>query len=287
MSRKRCSGCRRKGTEALGDKALSDPGQPAREPAPAKINLALHVRGRMADGYHALDTLFAFTDFGDTVTASPAPDWRLTLSGPMAADLDTTDDNLVLRAARLFADATGSRPWHLALEKRLPVASGIGGGSADAAATLRLLNRLAGRPLAPDALLALAATLGADVPACLAARSMYGAGRGADLRPGPNLAGTPILLVNPRVAVPTAAVFRRWDGVDRGPLRDWKTGRNDLTAAATALAPEIGTVLAWLCRQPGVTLARMSGSGATCFALYEGLAPIVPAAWWSVATTLR
>lgn len=257
------------------------------EAAPAKVNLALHVRARLPDGYHALETLFAFTRFGDTLAAEPAADWGLEVAGDTAADAGPEADNLVLRAARAFAAATGSPArFRFRLEKRIPVAAGLGGGSADAAATLRLLDRATGTGLGRDGLLALAAGLGADVPACLASETARGEGRGERLRRAPSRAGTPILLVNPRVAVPTGPVFRAWDGIDRGPLGDDPAaGRNDLEAPAIALQPVIADVLAWLRSLPGASLVRMSGSGATCFALGVRSAR-VPEGWWSAATEL-
>ncbi len=262
----------------------------ASESAPAKINLALHVRSRLPDGYHALETLFAFTRFGDELSATPSADWSLAVSGPMAPEAGPMADNLVMRAAAAFERATASPGrYTLRLEKRIPVAAGLGGGSADAAASLRLLNRLAGFPLSTPELERLGATLGADVPACVRGRTVLGFGRGDELEPGPGLTGLPVLLVNPRVPVPTAPVFRAWDGVDRGSLGpDWRAARNDLEAPAVALQPVIADVLAWLRALPGVSLARMSGSGATCFALFEGgMPPVdVPAGWWAEATEL-
>lgn len=257
------------------------------EAAPAKVNLALHVRARLPDGYHALETLFAFTRFGDTLAAKPAEDWGLDMDGATAGDAGPAADNLVLRAARAFAAATGSRArFRFRLTKRIPVAAGLGGGSADAAATLRLLDRATGEGLGHAGLLPIAAGLGADVPACLASVTARGEGRGERLAPAPSAAGTPILLVNPRVPVPTGPVFRAWDGVDRGPLgADPEAGRNDLEAPAITLQPVIADVLAWLRTLPGARLVRMSGSGATCFALGVREAP-VPRGWWGVATEL-
>ncbi len=257
------------------------------EAAPAKVNLALHVRGRLADGYHALETLFAFTRFGDTLTAEPAADWGLRVEGEMAGLAGPEEENLVLRAARAFADATGTRRrFRFHLVKRVPVAAGLGGGSADAAAALRLLDRACGTGLGPAGLLPLAAMLGADVPACLLSVTARGEGRGERLTRAPSMTGMPILLVNPRVPVPTGPVFRAWDGIDRGPLGDDPlAGRNDLEAPAIALQPVIAEVLAWLRTLPGARLVRMSGSGATCFALGVTAAR-VPAGWWSVATEL-
>lgn len=260
------------------------------EDAPAKINLALHVRRRRADGYHDLETLFAFTRFGDRLEAVPADDWSLALSGPMAGASGPLEDNLVLRAAQAFAAETGdARRYALKLEKRIPVAAGLGGGSADAGAALRLLNRLAGFPLQEPALESIGAGLGADVPACVRSRTARGTGAGEHLETAAPLTGLGVLLVNPQVPVPTGPVFKAWDGVDRGPLgEDWRTARNDLEAPALTIQPVIAEVLAWLHGLPGATMVRMSGSGATCFALFEGPAPQVatPQGWWSAATEL-
>jgi 4-diphosphocytidyl-2-C-methyl-D-erythritol kinase len=226
--------------------------------------------------------------------AFEAADWSLEVAGPTAAAAGPLEDNLVLRAARAFAEATGSSArYALRLEKHIPVAAGLGGGSADAGAALRLLNRLAGAPLGNAALEGLGAALGADVPACVRSRTAIGSGVGEALAPGPEVAGLGVLLVNPRVPVPTGPVFRAWDGVDRGPLgADWRAARNDLEAPAIGLQPVIGEVLGWLRSLPGVTLARMSGSGATCFALFEGAAPAEGAelaaaqGWWAEPTRL-
>lgn len=256
-----------------------------RETAYAKLNLALHVRGREADGYHRIETLFAFCEDGDVLTAEPADELSLRVTGPFAVALEGDADNLVLRAAR----ALGISDSALILDKRLPVASGIGGGSADAAATLRLLGE--GRA----DLMQIAAGLGADVPACLLSRTARGEGRGDRLASveAPELAGMPVLLVNPRIALSTAAVFAAWDGVDRGPLSGWREGRNDLEPAARRLVPEIGAVLEAL---SNARFARMSGSGATCFGLYDSEAARDAAAariaaarpaWWLSQTRLR
>jgi len=270
------------------------------EIAPAKLNLALHVRGRDADGYHRLETLFAFCEDGDRLRVEDGDDLTLALEGPFAAGLASEPDNLVLRAARALAGHFGvSRGAALTLDKRLPIASGIGGGSADAAAALRLLDRWWGLEAGEDLLLSLARPLGADVPACLLSRTARGVGRGDDLVPEEptGLAGTPVLLVNPLVAVPTGTVFRAWSGADGGPLPgDFRQGRNDLEAPAIAIAPVIAAVLAALSRQDGATVVRMSGSGATCFALFDDLAARDAAAralareapsWWQLATRLR
>lgn len=182
----------------------------------------------------------------------------------------------------------------LRLTKNLPVASGIGGGSADAAAALRLLNRLWRLDLSPDDLASVGATLGADVAACVHSRSLRGEGRGDALVPVETpYAGAPVLLVNPRVAVSTARVFRAWDGIDHGPLGPLSANRNDLQGPALTVAPVIADVLAALSAQPGATFVRMSGSGATCFVIFSDTARRDAAAgvlanngWWVAATSL-
>jgi 4-diphosphocytidyl-2-C-methyl-D-erythritol kinase len=244
------------------------------ETAFAKLNLALHIRRRRADGFHELETLFAFTEDGDELSAEVADDVSLTISGPFSEGLSRQEDNLVIRAARSLAELSGSGAGaKLHLEKRLPIASGIGGGSADAAAAIRLLVRLWGLDANDTQLMALAAQLGADVPACLASRPVVGTGVGDILTPYRNrsLGGRPVLLVNPLIACATGPVFARWDQVDRGPLDPGQLtqSRNDLTAPAVELVPEISDVLDCLSVLPGLTLARMSGSGATCFALFS------------------
>lgn len=266
-----------------------------RETAYAKINLALHVRKRREDGYHELETLFAFANHGDVLTAESAEGLSLEIMGPFATSLSAGDDNLVLKAAKAMRKpGLGA---HLVLEKNLPVASGIGGGSADAAAALRLLLRLwAGHV----DLMPIAASLGADVPACLVSQTVIGEGNGEKLTPfnGEDISGTPILLVNPGVPCPTGPVFAAWDRVDRGPLdpANWQIARNDLQTPATRLIPAIGEVLAVLEMKSGATLARMSGSGATGFALFESEAQRDAACamitaehpdWWTMAALLR
>ena len=247
------------------------------ETAYAKINLALHVRGRMDGGYHAIETLFAFVDDGDRLSAAMADTMSLRVIGPFASSLDGDGhDNLVMRAARGMAERFApGRAAALSLDKHLPVASGIGGGSADAAAAIRLLDRLWGldRPLQDYA--ALAASLGADVPACLFSRTALGTGRGDDVafEEIDGLAQAHILLVNPGIGVSTAQIFQRWNGRDGGALTQrslaalFGEARNDLQEPAIALVPDIGALLEHL-RQCS-TFARMSGSGATCFALFE------------------
>lgn len=269
----------------------------AREIAPAKLNLALHVRGKLADGRHAIETVFAFCTDGDRLSAkeqSLEQGLSLSVIGPFARELEQTDDNLVLKAACALATAADvASAAALTLDKQLPVASGIGGGSADAAAALRLLSALWG--LDPCYAEAVAPELGSDVPACLLSLPARGEGAGDVLSPLglPDLTDTPVLLVNPRVPLSTAQVFAGWDGKDRGPLADWREGHNDLEAPATSLVPQIGSVIGWLSAQEGAGIVRMSGSGATCFALFESeqtrdaAEEAVPREWWRLATFLR
>ena len=272
----------------------------ATEVAYAKINLALHVRRRRADGYHELETLFAFLDDGDRLSVAPAAGFSLRITGPFAAGLGAGDDNLVLRAARMLAQRNGiGEGAAFVLDKRLPIAAGIGGGSADAAAALRLVAAM--WRIGPDQLLPMdiAAELGADVPACVRSQTCFGSGVGEKLAviDAAELAGLPVLLVNPRVECLTGPVFKAWDGIDRGPLDvgNWLAARNDLEAPALALHPEIGGVLRYL-DGLGARLVRMSGSGATCFALFDAANQRDVAAaqvardhpdWWQMAGLLR
>jgi 4-diphosphocytidyl-2-C-methyl-D-erythritol kinase len=264
------------------------------EIAPAKLNLALHIRGKLPDGRHSIETIFAFCTDGDRLSGVVADELSLQLTGPFGDELAEEQDNLVLKAARALAGAAGvSKGAALVLDKRLPVASGIGGGSADAAAALRLLTSL--WRIDPAHAQEVAPTLGSDVPACLLSLPALGEGAGDRLSPVAleDLSGGPVLLVNPRVPLSTAAAYTGWDGVDRGALDDWREGRNDLEAPATSLVPQIGLVLAWLSAQPGAWFVRMSGSGATCFALFDSeqsrddAAMAVPREWWHLATFLR
>lgn len=263
------------------------------ETAYAKINLALHVRRRREDGYHALETLFAFVDAGDVLTAKPAARDSITTHGEFAGALDNPLDNLVARALDALP-----RPQGLAvtLEKNLPVAAGLGGGSADAGAVFRMIEALHGLP---EDWQARAAKLGADVPACVLSKTHIGLGTGTERQEvEDDLAGTPVLLVNPRVPLSTGPVFRAWDGEDRGALPDGpasqiaREGRNDLEAPAITLCPAIAEVLAAL-RATNPWLARMSGSGATCFALYDtaeardAARAAMPVDWWTMAGALR
>lgn len=250
-----------------------------REPAPAKINLFLHVVGRRGDGYHLLDSLAVFAAAGDVVRAARAERWSLEIIGPHGGGLSAGEDNLVLRAARALAAAAADVwPARLVLEKNLPTASGIGGGSADAAATLRLLARL--WKYSGD-LSDIAASLGADVPVCLASVPARMGGVGDVLTSAPTLPGYGLVLINPGVAVSTQAVFSCRSGAFSQPARlppawpgfaamadELGALRNDLEPPARALAPAIDLALASLRQIPGCHLTRMSGSGATCFGLF-------------------
>ena len=265
---------------------------PRRELAPAKLNLTLHVTGQRADGYHLLDSLVVFLALGDVVTLSPGP-LALTISGPFAAGLADDPDNLCLRAARL-----AGREAAIALEKNLPVASGIGGGSADAAAVLRALDACPARP----------ETLGADVPVCLLGQPARMQGLGEILTPLPALPALHVVLVNPRIGLSTPAVFKALARRDNPPmppvLPDFPDTealigfvaacRNDLQPPALALMPRIGDCLAAL-ERAGAALARMSGSGATCFGLFHDAAAAETARarlaadrpeWWVAASGL-
>jgi len=278
--------------------------------APAKINLFLHVGDRRADGYHPLESLVVFVDAGDRLAFERADALSLTLDGPFGEGLAGEGDNLVLRAARALAARAGvSNGAAIKLTKNLPVASGIGGGSADAAAALRGLARLWKLDIGPDAMMDVAALLGSDVPVCVASRSAFMEGRGEIVTALNGVPSVAMVLVNPGVAVPTPAVFRALNarsglgmarpssfGADARALADYlRKTKNDLEAPALAIAPVIGDVLTALQAQAGVVFARMSGSGATCFAIAENTTAARRAAdaleaahpaWWVKPATL-
>jgi len=294
------------------------------EHAPAKINLTLRVLGRRPDGYHELDSLVVFAQAGDRLTFLPGARLALDVSGPFAGAVGAPGDNLVFRAAQaLAAQVAGLRVGRFILDKRLPVAAGLGGGSADAAAALRLLARHNGLALDDPRVFAAACATGSDVPVCLAARARVMRGIGDDLGPALDVAAVPAVLVNPGVAVATKEVFarlglapgdrhKRWGGADTlrdaGAPRDAGPPRepdalvsfvaerpNDLEAPAVAVAPIIADVLASLRASRDCRLARMSGSGATCFAVFPSDAAAAAAArllaathpaWWVCATAL-
>jgi 4-diphosphocytidyl-2-C-methyl-D-erythritol kinase len=272
--------------------------------APAKINLTLHVTGQRSDGYHLLDSLIVFAEAGDVVTVEPAAQTSLTVTGPFAADVPSDGENLVLRAARLMGEGQA----HITLAKHLPVASGIGGGSADAAATLRALAMMRRSALPPrDGVL----TLGADVPACLESRAARMMGVGEVLHPLAHpLPTVSLVLVNPGRTLSTPEVFAALHRRDQAPmprelprLRDapelaafLAMMRNDLEGAAMRLQPDVARVKSALSAQPGCLLSRMSGSGATCFGLFaDPLGAAAAAAtlrraepgWWVVTAPVR
>jgi len=255
------------------------------ERAPSKLNLYLHVVGRRADGFHELDSLAVFAGgdaAGDTLRFEPADDLVLTIDGPMAAGLGGEADNLVLRAARALAQAHGiAAKARISLTKRLPIASGIGGGSADAAAALRGLIRLWNLAPDPRELAQLALGLGADVPVCLAGRAVFMGGIGEILDPAPALPTAWLVLANPGKPLATPAVFKARSGPFSAPARferppgdaaqlaEWLAlRRNDLEEPAFRLMPDISQLKAEIASQNGCLLARMSGSGATCFGLF-------------------
>jgi 4-diphosphocytidyl-2-C-methyl-D-erythritol kinase len=271
------------------------------EPASAKVNLYLRVVGRRPDGYHLLDSLAVFAGIGDRLSVREGGDLSLVLAGPFGEALAAEPDNLVLRAARALAAEAGIvARASLTLEKYLPVASGIGGGSADAAAALRLLCRFWNLTVPPAALAGIAAQLGADVPVCLAGRPARMGGIGEILRASPDLPPFGMVLVNPGAALSTVAVFRARNGEFSPPASlpaRWRSAAdmaaclssmsNDLEPPAIALCSVIAEVLAAIARLPGCRLARMSGSGATCFGLFDDAATAELAAgtlarpgWW-------
>lgn len=284
--------------------------------APAKINLTLHVLGRRAvDGYHELESLVAFTGAGDTLSLAPGPDLALTVSGPTAGPAGPLDENLVVKAARHLAAAVPDLRWGaFHLIKRLPVAAGIGGGSSDAAAALRLIARLNELDLADPRVVAAARATGADVPVCLEPRARMMRGAGESVGPALDLAGLPTVLINPGIPVATAPVFRALglsigarhlgaphpaiaanSGID-AVLDSVIPARNDLESPALTVAPVIAQTLTALRSAPGCRMARMSGSGATVFGLFADRSSASRAAhrirashadWWVKAALLR
>jgi 4-diphosphocytidyl-2-C-methyl-D-erythritol kinase len=290
----------------------ADEGPPTRaleEQAPAKLNLYLRVTGRRPDGYHEIDSCVVFTAWGDRLTIAPDERLTLALAGPFAAALAAPSDNLVIRAARRLAAHAGRPPnVRIVLEKRIPVAGGLGGGSADAAATLRGLNRLWDLGLDVSELLAIALDLGADVPVCLTGRPARMRGIGERLEPI-EIPVLDLVLANPGQPVSTARAFAGLGPIGSSPasatpalpgrsdLLDWLRARpNDLEAPARRLVPAIDRVLEAIAQQPGCRLARMTGSGATCFGVFDDAALAARAAaalrraqpaWWVVSTASR
>ena len=280
--------------------------------APAKVNLFLHVGPPDRDGYHPLASLVAFADLGDRVAVAPSDRLSLAVEGEFAAGLEGQGDNLILRALRALGEAAGigEPPLAVTLDKRLPIAAGLGGGSADAGAALKLARDVLGLGLDDAALADIAAGIGADGPMCLHARPAWAEGRGDRLTPEPYLPPLPALLINPGVASPTGEVYRAYDAgphatADRPPPpTDWRVPtvidwlarqRNDLQGPAQARTPAIADAIADADALPEVRLARMSGSGATVFALFETAAAAGSAAaglsasrpgWWIRSITL-
>jgi len=281
--------------------------------APAKINLFLHVGPLESDGYHPLASLVAFADIGDRLTVEPADRLSLAVAGPFAGALADGDDNLVVRAARALGEAAGlgEPPLKITLDKQLPVAAGLGGGSSDAGLVLKLARDALGLPFDDAALAGIAAGLGADGPMCLHARAAWAGGRGDRLTFETELPPLPALLVNPGVLSSTGAVYRAFDAGPPSeadtppPPLDWsvtgvgcwlQTQRNDLETPAIRLQPIIGEALAAAADLPGARLARMSGSGATVFVLFDSLAAAAEAGrslktrrpdWWIHPAVLR
>jgi 4-diphosphocytidyl-2-C-methyl-D-erythritol kinase len=277
--------------------------------ARAKINLYLHVTGKRADGYHLLDSLIVFAEAGDLLRVEPADDLALTIDGPFAEGLASEADNLVLRAARALAAEAGIAPRaNIHLTKSLPIASGIGGGSADAAAALLELCRLWRLDIPAGRLQEMALALGADVPVCVDGRPAFIGGIGEEIVPAGRLPVGWLVLVNPKVPTPTPQVFKARRG-DFSPAVRWQTPpadfealiaylaacRNDLTEPAITVAPAVADVLAVIAATEGCRLARLSGSGATCFGLYgtEAAAAAAQAEilrqrpeWWAVAARI-
>jgi 4-diphosphocytidyl-2-C-methyl-D-erythritol kinase len=268
--------------------------------APAKINLLLHVTGKRYDGYHLLQSLVAFADVGDDLKFLPQGAFEVEMTGPFAAALPEAADNLIYKAAQLLSEEY-KVPMHgqVVLTKNLPIASGIGGGSADAAAALTGLRKLWNLPDEPARLQKIALVLGADVPACVYGRTLWMEGVGEKLTPVTDLPALHLVLVNPLVATSTPAVFKNFREVfspslEKKPLNVEYLGqcRNDLTRAAIAVTPEIGEVLAAISVTERCLFYRLSGSGATCFGVYaDGAAAKTAAAalkaqhpaWWITA----
>ena len=283
------------------------------ENAPAKVNLYLHIGPTRRDGLHDLASLFVFAEKGDVIRVEAAKDFNLTVSGPYADSLQDlpAEKNIVMVAARRLAnEVCDGKAASITLEKNLPVAAGVGGGSADAAAALRALVRLWHADISEAALAKLTFSLGADVPACLARAPVNVSGAGERLDVGPALPPLWIALVNPRVAMPTGPVFRAFDSqtptpapavLAHAPAPTYEglralmgATRNDLEPHAIVLAPVIRDVLDWLAAAPGALAARMSGSGATCFALFASESAAQRAAhgagargWWAMASRLH
>ena len=278
--------------------------------APAKINLALHVTGRRSDGYHDIDTLVMFADVGDTLTAEPEGRLALDVSGKFSGDVPTDRKNLVIAAAEVLRAETQIKSGaRLSLVKNLPVGAGIGGGSSDAAAALTVLNRLWGTGLAMGELMDIGGRLGADIPMCLQGETLRAVGKGDRLSSWPGLPSVPMVIVWPARFVSTGSVFGAVAAFDNPPLPKRELSaigtfsdliellantRNDLTEAASTLEPSIGEALGAIHNCPGCLISRMSGSGSSCFGIFQTLSQAESAAstitrirpdWWVCAAT--
>lgn len=272
---------------------------PLHATAPAKLNLYLHIVGKRDDGYHLLDSLVAFTEFGDEVSVQAADSLALNVSGEFAVAAGNIDDNLVMRAARALQQATGCKSGAaISLEKRIPVGAGLGGGSSDAATVAWLLNQLWGLNLSDAALTDILAPLGADMSVCVSGKAMIMHGIGDELLPAPALPNYSVLLVNPMKRLLTQEVYGTYAGDyrDLDESCDLLNMHNDLTAAAISLCPEVEQVLNLLEEQNGALISRMCGSGATCFALFDDDALCKESYqkvteektdWWAVSTCFR
>lgn len=266
--------------------------------APGKLNLYLHITGKRDDGYHLLDSLVAFTEFGDELSVKAADALSLQVSGPFAGEAGAGDDNLVIGSARAIQQYTGCDAGAaISLNKQIPVGAGLGGGSSDAAITARLLNQLWQLNLSDEQLIKVLSPLGADMSVCVHGRPTIMRGIGDKLLAAPELSHYFVLLVNPMKALSTPDVYRAYVGDYRDVIdaSDWLSAENDLTNAALSLCPEIGEVLNLLKEQPGVVTSRMCGSGATCFSLFDNDIECANArdavlsqqpGWWAVATSL-
>jgi 4-diphosphocytidyl-2-C-methyl-D-erythritol kinase len=277
--------------------------------APAKLNLFLHITGKRQDGYHLLQSVMIFVDVGDTMEFYPHDGFLIDAEGPFAGDLPPPGDNIVYHAARALSDSWGvPLSGGIQLYKNLPIASGVAGGSSNAATALLGLSKLWGLPDDRDRLHKIAVKLGADVPACLVKRPVWAEGIGEKMSPLPHMPPLHFVLVNPMVATPTAEVFARFRNRVTPPIQysgrkktmqewisDLRLYRNDLTEAAIEVCPDISTVLAALRETPNCHLSRLSGSGATCFGIYDS-PPAAQAAvnklrqqhprWWVTAANL-
>ena len=278
--------------------------------APAKLNLYLHITGRRTDNYHLLDSLFVFTDFGDELTFTPASEFKLLISGDFGQNLITTEDNIITRTVKLLAKHTNNKPdFHIELIKNIPVGAGLGGGSADAAACLKALSKMWN--IDDNSLIQeIALELGADVPSCLNSTPIFVNGIGEKISPAPSIPDCTILLINPGLHISTPDVFKKFnpdfslplqkDLLPTSSLKEFceflnQETRNDLTTTAISIEPDISNIINTMTIQEGCYLSRMSGSGATCFGIFETMEQAEQAEknmlhhhfWWAIKTKLK